>query len=195
VIAWQSQIHRARSKIANIFFVFRVGFSEVFGLSEVASSNLAVRQGYLIETRQVTAISASIESAAAYSSIKAAAKFASKHQRRSPAHVTLYPDAVATFCKRNPVDDGKQSRRRATETISQRRSTCERNVSNNARLEGIQHLSSSRINYVRNKVKKTIVSVAKFPSLRPLRTRVHICIQDGRLEATILKRQRATIKT
>jgi len=115
VIAWQSQIHRARSKIANIFFVFRVGFSEVFSLSEVASSNLAVRQDYLIETRQVTAISASIESAAAYSSIKAAAKFASKHQRRSPAHVTLYPDAVATFCKRNPVDDGKQSRRRATE--------------------------------------------------------------------------------
>jgi len=53
------RIHPARSKIANISLILRVGFySQVFGLNE-ASSNLAVRQGYLIETSvAVAAISA-----------------------------------------------------------------------------------------------------------------------------------------
>jgi len=35
-------------------------------------------------------------------------RLASKHQRRSPAHIMSYPDAISTFCERNPVYGLKQ---------------------------------------------------------------------------------------
>jgi len=39
-MAVASQIHRARSKIANISLILRAEFCQVFGLNEVTSSNL-----------------------------------------------------------------------------------------------------------------------------------------------------------
>jgi len=53
-VAAPLQIQRERRKIVNISLVLRAGFSQVFGLNEVASNNLAVRQGYLIETGQTS---------------------------------------------------------------------------------------------------------------------------------------------
>jgi len=51
-VAVPLRVHRARSKIANISLILRTGFSQVFGFSEVASSNLTVKQEYLIEMKQ-----------------------------------------------------------------------------------------------------------------------------------------------
>jgi len=62
-VAAPLRVHRARSKIANISLVLRAGFSQVFGLSEVTSSNLTVKQEYRDET-----ISASVAPAAAHNS-------------------------------------------------------------------------------------------------------------------------------
>jgi len=93
---------------------------------------------------------------------KAVARPVSKHQRRSLAHITSYPDEESIFYEQNPVDGGKQdqSRRHATEVND---IICERNISVQQRSIG-RHLTSiafpPRINCVRNKIRKIIVSVA-----------------------------------
>jgi len=51
-VAAPLQIQRERRKIANISLVLRAGFSQVFGFSEVASSNLADKD--LIEMGQMS---------------------------------------------------------------------------------------------------------------------------------------------
>jgi len=95
---------------------------------------------------------------------KVAARPASKHQRRSWAHITSYPDAESIL-RANPVDGGKQGSIQTTcNAILQRRNICERNVSVQQRSTG-RHLASIAsppilINCVRNKIRKTIVSVA-----------------------------------
>jgi len=63
-VAAPLRIHRARSKIANISLVLRAGYCQVFDLSEVASSNLAVKQGYLFETKQASQHQQSMQAAA-----------------------------------------------------------------------------------------------------------------------------------
>jgi len=71
---------------------------------------------------------------------KAIAKPASKHQRRSPAHITSYPGAESAFYERNPVNGRKQDlidyvqRKSSLNSAPSARGTF---PSNNVRLEGI----------------------------------------------------------
>jgi len=110
---------------------------------------------------------------------KAVARPVSKHQRRSLAHITSYPDEESIFYEQNP-------RRRKTRPIqttcngSQWRIICESNISVQQRSIG-RHLASiafpPRINCVRNKIRKTIVSVANqvlfAPSVACMRAHLH----------------------
>jgi len=107
MIAWPSQIYRAHSKIVNIFFgssswILSSIWPQWSGEQQFGSQT---RLSYRDDTSvAVVAISASIVLVAAHNSIKAAARPASKHQRRSPAHIMSYSDAESIFCERNPVD-------------------------------------------------------------------------------------------
>ena len=127
---------------------------------------------------------------------KAVARPASKHQRRSPAHIMSYPGAESAVYKQNPVDSGKQGpindgSHPSTEVIPQRRIICERNISVQQYSTG-RHLasiaSSPRINCVCNKVRKTIVSIAAAFVACSFTFKM-----VDQSEAPILKLQRATI--
>ena len=110
----------------------------------------------------IAAINASV-AAAAHNSIKVVARPASKHQNRSQAHITSYPDAILMFCERNPVrrrktrpnPDNVQRKPSLNGATSARETFCPTTLDWKASIA-----SSSRINCVHNKVRKTIASIA-----------------------------------
>ena len=157
-MAVPSQIHRARSKIANISLVLRVGFCQVFGLSSKQRFGNRIRVLHRDETNvAVAAISASIAPATAHNSIKQPQ--GPRLNIRDAAWLILRHIAKSTSCERNPVG-GKQGPIQTTESSLNGVISMRGTFPFNVRLEGIYRILSSRINCVRNKIRKTIVSVA-----------------------------------
>ena len=154
------RVHRARIKIINFSLVLRARYSQVFSLNEVTSSNLAVKQRYLIETKQASQHQCKHRTSDSTQfikqpqdprlSIRDAARLILRHILAQNQHCTSGMSMA----------ENKTQSRCSTEVIPQRRNICERNISVQQRSTG-EHLASiaspPRLNCVRNKVRKTIV--------------------------------------
>ena len=113
--------------------VLRAGYFKCLA-SEVASSNLAVKDTTSRRERHRSSNQCKHRTSGSIQFYKAIARPASKHQRRSPAHITSYPGAESAFYEQNPVDGGKQDpiddvQRKSSLNHHLRRIICERNIS------------------------------------------------------------------
>jgi len=156
VIAWPCHhkfiLHAARSP--TFFWSFESDFVKYLASVKRRAAICQTR----LSPRDETSVAISVPEAA-HSSIKAAAMPVSETQPGS-YYVISWQYQCFTSGILLMAENKNQSRWRATEVIP-RRSICERNVSVQQRSTGrhpVSIASPSRINCVRNKVRKTIVS-------------------------------------